>query len=404
MWELKIIVRMRWCYSAKYPFDVTLAIYLITVPVPMAGSGPNPEHGENTIMETWKNSDKSNHIATAVDIASKLGLLVILVLWCFHILSPFIMILLWGIIIAVSIYPLFTKLAGVLGNRFKLSAVLLTLILILAILLPTAILTESLVGGVHLMVEKVNSGLNVPDPPDGVGQWPIIGRSVERAWRLAAENLELALLRFEPQLKSLSVWMLNAAVGSGLVVLQFLASIIVAGIILPNSERGGQKALRLFAQLAGERGDKFANITVITLRNVARGILGVAFIQALLTGIGCAIAGVPAAGLWAFLCIFFAIIQIGIFPVTIPIIIYMFYQADTITAVFLAVWLGVITISDNFLKPILLGKGAPAPMLVIFLGAIGGFITMGFIGLFIGAVVLSVGYMLFVTWMAGTDE
>ena len=355
-------------------------------------------------MEAWKNNVKNNHIAVAVDIALKLGLLVILIFWCFHILSPFVTIILWGIIIAISVYPLFIRLSRALGDRIKMSAVILTLFLISAILMPTAILTGSLVDGVHLMVENIESGITIPNPPEGVGQWPIIGRSVESTWKLASQNFKEALLRFEPQIKSFSVWLLDAAVGSGLMVLKFLASIIVAGIILPNSEREGQKAHDFFTHMAGERGDEFAHITVVTLRNVARGILGVAFIQALLTGIGCAVAGVPAAGLWAFLCIFFAIIQIGIFPVTIPIIIYMFYQADTITAVILAIWLGVITISDNFLKPILLGKGAPAPMLVIFLGAIGGFITMGFIGLFIGAVVLSVGYMLFVTWLARTDE
>ena len=354
-------------------------------------------------MEAIKNEDKNNYSAIAVDIALKIGLLSILILWCFNILKPFITIILWGIIIAVTIFPIFTKLTGLLGKRYKLSAVLLTLLLIVIILLPSAMLTGSLVDGVHLMVSKVESGVVIPAPPEGVGGWPIIGRSVENTWRQASQNLEKTLQTFEPQIKSLSAWLLGTVVNSGLVLLMLLASIIVAGIMLPNSERGGKRFQDLFSRLAGERGNEFASITVVTLRNVARGILGVALLQAVASGIGCAVAGVPAAGLWALLCFFLAIIQIGIFPVTIPIIIYMFYHADTMTAVILAIWLGAFTIGDNFLKPVLLGKGAPVPMLIIFLGAIGGLISMGFLGMFIGAVVLSVSYKIFESWLIGTD-
>jgi predicted PurR-regulated permease PerM len=137
---------------------------------------------------------------------------------------------------------------------------------------------------------------------------------------------------------------------------------------------------------------------------VVKGILGVAIIQGLLAGMGFMAAGVPGAGVWAFLCLFLAIIQIGIAPVVIPVIIYMFYNADTLTAGLLMVWLILVMLSDNFLKPILLGRGAPVPMLVIFLGSIGGFISMGFIGLFIGAVILSLGFILFREWLKTSSD
>jgi predicted PurR-regulated permease PerM len=132
--------------------------------------------------------------------------------------------------------------------------------------------------------------------------------------------------------------------------------------------------------------------------------LGVALIQGLLAGMGFMIAGVPGAGVWAFLCIFLAIIQIGIAPVAIPVIIYMFYTASTMTAILLTIWLILVMVSDNFLKPVLLGRGAPVPMLVIFLGSIGGFISMGFIGLFIGAVILSLGFKLFQAWLESDSD
>ncbi len=175
--------------------------------------------------------------------------------------------------------------------------------------------------------------------------------------------------------------------------------------MLTSAESGGRVARDLFVRLAGKRGAEFADDAKVTVRNVVKGILGVAIIQALLAGIGFAVAGVPAAGLWAFLCLLLAIVQIGIGPIVIPIIIVMFYKANTVTAAILAVWLVLVMLSDNVLKPILLGRGAPVPMPVIFLGAIGGFMSMGFLGLFVGALVLSVGYKLFKAWLtAGGEE
>jgi predicted PurR-regulated permease PerM len=187
--------------------------------------------------------------------------------------------------------------------------------------------------------------------------------------------------------------------GTTMGLLQFTLSIIIAGILMANAKGGGNFIRELFVSLAGERGNDFADISNVTIRNVVKGILGVAIIQGLLAGAGFMVAGVPVAGVWAFLCVFLAIIQIGIAPVALPVIIYMFYRADTLTAGLLAVWLILVMLSDNFLKPILLGRGAPVPMLVIFLGSIGGFISMGFIGLFVGAVILSLGFKLFQAWL-----
>ncbi len=132
---------------------------------------------------------------------------------------------------------------------------------------------------------------------------------------------------------------------------------------------------------------------------MVKGVLGVAIIQSIIAGIGFYVAGVPFAGLWTVLCLVFAIVQVGIGPIAIPVAIYMFSVADTTTAVILAIWLGIALLSDNILKPILLGRNAPAPMMVIFIGSIGGFIYNGFLGLFLGAVILTLGYKLFIAWI-----
>ena len=170
--------------------------------------------------------------------------------------------------------------------------------------------------------------------------------------------------------------------------------------MLAYSATVGKAATEIFVRLAGKNGEQFASTTVTTVRSVVKGILGVAVIQAAMAGLGFFVAGVPYAGVWTVACLFFAIIQVGAGPVAIPIMIYMFTATDTLTAVLLAIWLVITLISDNILKPLLLGRGAPAPMLVVFLGAIGGFITSGFLGLFLGAVILTIGYKLFMTWLA----
>jgi predicted PurR-regulated permease PerM len=207
------------------------------------------------------------------------------------------------------------------------------------------------------------------------------------------------LTRYAPQLKVISLKLLELVMSTTMGLLLFTLSVIIAGVLMANAKGGGKLVRDLFVSLAGERGSDFADVSTRTIRNVVKGILGVAIIQGLLAGMGFMVAGVPGAGLWAFLCLFLAIIQIGIAPVVIPVIIYMFYNADTLTAGLLMVWLILVMLSDNFLKPILLGRGAPVPMLVVFLGSIGGFISMGFIGLFIGAVILSLGFKLFQAWL-----
>jgi predicted PurR-regulated permease PerM len=239
----------------------------------------------------------------------------------------------------------------------------------------------------------------VPPPPDNIDTWPLIGKSLKGVWHEASANLKATLTRFQPQLRAMSLWLLKSAMGTALGLVQFALSIIIAGIFMAHAKGSGNMARDLFVRLAGERGADFADISTKTVRNVVKGILGVAIIQALLAGTGFWVAGVPAAGLWAFACLFLAIIQIGIFPVVIPVIIYMFSNADSYTAGLLTGWLILVALLDNFLKPILLGRGAPVPMLVIFLGAIGGFFSMGFMGLFVGAVILSIGFKLLRVWL-----
>jgi predicted PurR-regulated permease PerM len=350
--------------------------------------------------EPGKITGEKTYIGPAIDIAIRIGVIALLIALCFNILRPFISPVVWGIILAIALFPACRRLSSVLSGRVKLAAAIITAVMLLCIILPSVHMVSSLVDGTKYISERLqHSEIKVPPPPDNIDKWPLIGKTLKREWNEASENLKATLTRFQPQLKAMSLWMLKSAMGTALGLVQFALSIVIAGIFMANAKGSGNIARELFVRLAGERGADFAVVSQKTVHNVVKGILGVAIIQALLAGSGFWVAGVPSAGLWAFLCLFLAIIQIGIFPVVIPVIIYMFSSADALTAGLLTAWLILVSLLDNFLKPILMGRGAPVPMLVIFLGAIGGFLSMGFMGLFVGAVILSIGFKLLLVWL-----
>jgi len=348
-------------------------------------------------------------IRRVVEIILQLGALAFIFGWCIQILGPFLTPILWGIIIAITVYPLFNKLSGWLKNRRKIASVIITLVLLSFIVIPSVLLTDSLIDGVKHFRAVIQDGKSIiPPPGERAASWPAFTKPVVDAWQLASDNLQALAVNYKEEVTAAGKFIFALIAKTGLGILEFILSIIIAGVFLVYSEEGGGMLRKIFGKLAGSRGEALANLSEVTIRNVVKGILGVAVIQTLMAGIGFVVAGVPAAGLWTLFCLIFAIIQVGVGPIVIPIIIYLFATADTTTATLFLIW-GILTlVSDNFLKPFLLGRGAPVPMLVVFLGAIGGFIARGFIGLFLGAVILSLGYELFTAWASekhlGQDE
>lgn len=330
----------------------------------------------------------------------RIGLLLIITVWCFKIIEPFIIPIIWGIIIAIAACPLYSRLRAALGDRHKLAATVFSFIFLIIMIVPIVMLTDTLIEGLKILALKIrDDSLSIPPPPDNLHNLMIIGEPLARFWLLASENIENALHQLTPMLKTIGSWLLSAATGGGLAILHFVVAIIIAGILLANSSDGNRTARAITRRLINEKGDDIADLAEATIRSVANGILGVALIQSLLAGLGFMVAGVPAAGLWALLCLILSIAQIGIAPIIIPVIIYLFYTADTFTAVAFLIWCVPITLIDNILKPILLGRGVKTPMAVIFIGAIGGLLSSGVIGLFIGAVTLALGYDLFFLWL-----
>jgi predicted PurR-regulated permease PerM len=339
-------------------------------------------------------------VPKALDVAIRVGLGLLLVLMCYQIMAPFIAPIVWGIIIAIGSHPVFRRLELYFAGRSGLAAFVFTLALLAVLIIPAVLLTGALLDGAkELSVDLADGTLTIPPPPESVAEWPLVGRQVSETWTLAAKNLEAALTRFEPQLKQLGGWLLGASAKLGLSLLMFVFSIIIAGIFLANWGTCRAAALTVAGRLLGRRGEELARLSHATIVSVTQGILGIALAQTLLAGLGFLAIGIPAAGFLAVVCLILAVVQIDILLILIPLSIYAFSFAGTGAAVVFLVWNIAVGLLNNVLKPILLGRGVDAPMAVVFIGAIGGMILSGIIGLFVGAVVLVLGFKLLMVWV-----
>jgi predicted PurR-regulated permease PerM len=352
------------------------------------------------MTDSNQTSNQVTFVANALEAFIRIGVVTLLVLWCFRIGRPFIQIILWGIIIAVALRPTHQKIQSIIGGRSKLAAVLITLFALVLVITVGVMLSGTLIDGAKTLSFQIKEGtLAVPPAPKSVKSWPLIGNPLYQAWRLASINLAAALSKFTPQLTAFSQWLLANAARTGVGILKFIVSIFIAGIFLTKADAGNRAAKSIGARLAGEQGEGLVNVAASTLRSVVKGIIGVAVIQSVLAGVGFLAAGVPGAGLWALLVLILAVAQLPTLLVLGPIVIYVFSTASTVTAVLFTIWSVFVGLCDNFLKPILLGRGVQVPMVIVFIGAIGGFINSGIIGLFIGAIVFVVGYQLFMAWL-----
>ncbi len=338
------------------------------------------------------------------DTTIRLFILILIVGWCLIIMVPFVSIILWSLILSFAMLPLHAGLSKKLGGRPKLASVIIVGTFFLIIIIPSGFLIGSLVEEVKDLKAMYTAGtLTIPPPNESVKDWPVVGNKLYDAWLAASANLEETIVKYQEQLTNIGKTIVKGLLGSVSAVIQIVIAFIIAGILLviPGV---GESIRKFFRKLAGDRGDEFADTTVKTVGSVVKGIIGVALILALLHGLIFMFAGVPFAGLWTLLVFVLCVLQIPVIFVTLPIIIYLFAELGLTTAIIWTVVLFIAGLSDNVLKPLLLGKGAPVPMLVIFIGVIGGFIFSGFIGLFTGAIVMSIGYKLFVGWINTNNE
>jgi predicted PurR-regulated permease PerM len=338
---------------------------------------------------------------TPVELAVRIGILALWATWCVRIIHPLLPLLVWAVVIAVAVHPAFLWISGALGGRPRTSAALLTGALLLLLVAPVTYIAGLLVSNVrHVAARLAEGGLALPAPPEGMAEWPLVGPRLASLWAEASSNTGLLLEHHQDAIRTAARWLVEAAAGGGLGVVEFIVAVVVAGVLLVNAGGGHRVAQGIARRLAGERGPQLADLAEATVRGVARGLLGVAVVQSLLAGGGMVLAGVPAAGLWTLLCLFLCVVQIGAGLVLVPAVIYVFVTGSTTTAVLFLVWSVFVMLIDNVLKPMLMGRGLQVPMVVVFLGAIGGMLAWGIVGLFVGSVILVLGYKLFVGWLA----
>lgn len=338
-----------------------------------------------------------------LDFFIRLGLIVVVVVASERVFAPFIPLMLWGIILAVSLFPLFESLRRRTGLGAGRLATLVVILAILLIGVPSVMLGSSFATHIFDVVGNFDAQtVSIAAPSESVKDWPVVGERVYAAWLSAHTDLPAYMETLQPQLGNFSKAALKTAASTAGTLFFFFGALIVAGIMMAYGESGSAAMQRIFVRIVGgDKGPGLHRLTTLTVRSVATGVVGVAFIQALLLGVGFMMAGIPAAGLLALIVLVIGILQLPALIVSIPAIAYLWGMGDggTVVNAGLTVYFIVAGFSDNVLKPMLLGRGVDVPMPVVLLGALGGMMGAGIVGLFVGAVVLSVGYELFMGWV-----
>jgi predicted PurR-regulated permease PerM len=343
-----------------------------------------------------------------MDVLIRAALIFLLAMLSYRIFAPFLSLMVWAAILAVTLFPLHQAIASRLSGKQGLAATLIVLLGIILIVAPTAVLMGSMGDSVHDLVTKVeNNALEVPPPPENVAHWPIVGEKMHAVWSRAHADLPGLVQSQQPKIGDLAKMALSAVAGVGLGILQFIASLIVAGILMAFGQAGAQGSRAIFTRIAGpERGVEFTTLSTQTIRAVAAGVLGVALIQAIIIGFCLIIAGVPWAGVLSAIVLVLGIAQIPALLVTLPAIAYIWMSGGygNVEAGVYTVLLFVAGMADNVLKPLLLGRGVEAPMPVILIGALGGMAAKGILGMFVGATLLALGYQIFMGWVRANPD
>lgn len=337
-----------------------------------------------------------------LDVLIRAGLIAVLATYCYQIFYPFLNLMIWALILAITLYPLHGMLKERMGKSDARAATLLTVISIAMLLIPIYLLGTSVTDSIHGAIATVKSGsLHIPPPPDAVADWPLIGKRLHTFWQQAATDMTGVVQTLVPHLKGFTLGFLGKLAGIGVDFLLFIGSLIIAGIIMAFGDTGHRSAQRIARRIvSSERGDKLVTLCTATIRAVAQGVIGIAFIQMLLVGVAFVVMDIPGAGLLALGVLLLGIMQVPATLITIPVIGFVFFsEGASLTTIAFAVYTLIAGLADNVLKPMMLGRGVDVPMPVVLIGALGGMVASGIIGLFIGPVLLALGYKLFWQWV-----
>jgi predicted PurR-regulated permease PerM len=342
-----------------------------------------------------------------LDALIRAGLIAVLVISCYQIFHPFRDLMLWSLILAITLDPLHDRLSGMLGISEGRTATLMVLIAIGILMVPTYLLGTSIAASVEHALDIVKSGsFHIPPPPDSVASWPLVGRPLHDFWLQAATDLTGLTQKFASQFTAVSLAVLGKLAGFGIGLLMFIVALIIAGIFMAFGKSGARSAVQIASRIFGpDKGPQTIELCAATIRAVAQGVVGIAFIQMLLIGVAFEIMGIPGAGLLSLAVLVFGILQLPVSLITLPVIGFVFAtEGASVATIVFSIYVFVAGLVDNVLKPLLLGRGVAVPMPVVLIGALGGMVTNGIVGLFIGPVILAVGYQLFWQWIRGQPQ
>jgi predicted PurR-regulated permease PerM len=349
-------------------------------------------------------SDRDRLTATWVELTIRLGVLGLLLYFSFTLVRPFISIAIWSVVLTVALYPVYDWMAGKLGGRRRLAAILLTIVILLIVIGPATWLVLGLIDSLRTLSDRLDlSVLTLPLPPDAVRSWPIIGEPIYQFWDLASTNLRAALVKIAPQLTPLGSSLLRIAADAGTGAIKLLIAVVVAGFLFPSGPSLVNAITMFSRRLTSVRGEKFVYLAGATIRAVSRGVIGISALQAFLAGLGLMAAGIPGASLITSAVLILGIIQIGPSIVLIPLIIWSWTELETTTALLFTAYMIPVNLLDNILRPVLMARGLETPMLIILIGVIGGTISHGITGLFLGPIILAVIWELLVVWSTERD-
>jgi predicted PurR-regulated permease PerM len=320
---------------------------------------------------------------------------------------PFLSALLWATMIVISTWTLLLALQTRLGGRRGLATAVMTVALLLVLVIPLFLAIGVLIGNIDDIVAKANSlqTLQVPPPPAWVAQLPLKGRELSAQWqRLSDEGPGSLSAQLTPYAGSILRWLAVRVGGVGGMILQSLLIVIISVILYMNGEIAARSVRRFATRLAGANGDRAAVLAAATIRGVAMAVIITAIVQTSIAGAGLVVASIPAAGLLAAIVLILNLAQLGPWLVMLPAVAWKFYSGDSLWGFVLLVFTLVAGTIDNFIRPVLIKKGADLPLLLIFAGVIGGIISFGFMGIFVGPVILAVTFVLLRAWVNNQPE
>jgi predicted PurR-regulated permease PerM len=327
----------------------------------------------------------------------------------FWILRPFLGALIWATMIVVATWPVLKATERRLGGSRSLATAVMTIGLLLVLVIPLLLAVGTIAGNAGLIAgwAKGLVAAGIPEVPSWLGRVPLVGERLTVEWSQYAEGgVTVVMQRIEPYIAPAAQWVAGEVGSVGGALVQFLLTVVISAVLYSNGEVAARTMRRFGARLAGERGENAIVLGGQAIRGVALGVVVTAVAQSALGGIGLAVTGVPFAALLTAVMFMLCLAQLGPLILLVPAVIWLYWHGSTGAAVVLLVFTLVAGTMDNFLRPYLIKKGADLPLLLIFAGVIGGILSLGLVGIFVGPVILAVTYTLFEAWIddAGTDR